>query len=386
MNRRMTRRNALALTLCATTVVALAGAAAPAAGAAARPQTPAAASSSTVTRIEDRTAKAVAASLANVQWREELRSAVLKSNEVDLCAVTAGAASAAGKGLAGAVAGADRRIVTAKGLDSGVGSLLRLRLGTEAMKKELTARTSPLVAVTAQDDDAATVTAYDSRGRAHTLDATKAPQQAVYVIDLDVSKAVAAGLDLLNKELAKDGLTTPAADRATGASAAAATGGFWTTKVDAVYLNDDEEPWTSGDAEIFSLVSGFGLDGKVRVDSVDMPYLDTDHHTYYPNQILVNWSNYKYNLADVVMMEDDGDTNYAALTKAIASALLTITDQGAYVPLVNAVLDAIPTSWYTNDPDYVDSWYTLAVNSAGTLHGARGNGWMQVSKYWVQQF
>ncbi|WP_406425458.1 hypothetical protein OH809_41920 [Streptomyces sp. NBC_00873] len=36
------------------------------------------------TRIEDRTAKAVAVSLANTQWREELRSAVLKSNEVDL--------------------------------------------------------------------------------------------------------------------------------------------------------------------------------------------------------------------------------------------------------------------------------------------------------------
>lgn len=385
MNRRMTRRDALALTLCATTVVALAGVAAPAAGAAARSKTPTAAPSSTVTHAEDRTARAVAASLANAPWREELRSAVLKSNEVDLRAVTAGAASAAGRGLTGAVAGADRRIVAAKGLDSSVGSLLRLRLGTDAMKKELKPGTSPLVAVATQDDDATAVTAYDSLGRAHTLDATKAPQQAVYVIDLDVSKAVAAGLDLLDKELAKNGLSTPATNRGTAPSAAAA-GGFWTTKVDAVYLNNDEEPWTSGDAEIFSLVSGFGLDGKVRVDSVDMPYLDTDHHTYYPNQILVNWSNYKYNLADVVMMEDDGDTNYAALTKAIATALLTITDQGAYVPLVNAVLDAIPTSWYTNDPDYVDSWYTLAVNSTGTLYGARGNGWMQVSPYWVQQF
>ncbi|WP_392675533.1 DUF3103 family protein [Streptomyces sp. LN785] len=283
------------------------------------------------------------------------------------------------------MADADRRIVAVKGLDSSVGSLLRLRLGTDAMRKELTPGASPLVAVATQDDNAATVTAYDSRGRAHTLDATEAPRRAVYVIDLDVSKAVAAGLDLLNKELTKDGLTAPEADRRTGARATAAAGGFWTTKIDAVSLNDDEEPWTSGDAEIFSLVSGFGLDGKVRVDSVDMPYLDTDRHTYYPNQILVNWSNYKYNLADVVMMEDDGDTNYAALTKAIADALLTITDQGAYVPLVNAILDAIPASWYTNDPDYVDSWYTLAVNSTGTLNGARGNGWMQVSKYWVQE-
>jgi hypothetical protein len=117
-----------------------------------------------------------------------------------------------------------------------------------------------------------------------------------------------------------------------------------------------------------------------------MPYLDNDKTTYYPNQILVNWSSYKYNLADVVMMEDDGDTNYAALAKAIADALLTITDQGAYIPLVNAILDAIPSSWYTNDPDYVDSWYTLAQSSSGRLNGARGNGWMSVTPYWVQQF
>ncbi|AGS73599.1 hypothetical protein B446_33995 [Streptomyces collinus Tu 365] len=33
-----------------------------------------------------------------------------------------------------------------------------------------------------------------------------------------------------------------------------------------------------------------------------MPYLDYDGTVYYPNQILVNWSHYKYNLADVVMM------------------------------------------------------------------------------------
>jgi hypothetical protein len=98
---------------------------------------------------------------------------------------------------------------------------------------------------------------------------------------------------------------------------------------------------------------------------------------------VVNWSSYKYNLADIVMMEDDGDTNYSALARAIADALLTITDNGAYIPLVDAILNAIPESWWTNDPDYVDSWYTLAVNSSGTLNGARGNGWMTIEPYWV---
>ena len=71
-------------------------------------------------------------------------------------------------------------------------------------------------------------------------------------------------------------------------------------------------------------------------------------------------------------------------TQAIASALLTIVDQGAYVPLVNAILAAIPTSWWTDDPDYVDSWYTLSTTSSGRLNGAAGNGWMDVSPYHVQ--
>ncbi|GAA3037225.1 hypothetical protein GCM10020229_55770 [Kitasatospora albolonga] len=136
-------------------------------------------------------------------------------------------------------------------------------------------------------------------------------------------------------------------------------------------VSDDEEPWFKGAAEMFALVSGFGLDGKVRVDSVAMPYLQYDGTTYYPNQILVNWSNYKYNLADVVLMEDDGDTNYLALAQAIAAVLLTIADQGAYIPLVNAVLGAMPASWWVDDPDYVESWYTLARGSSGRLNGAR---------------
>ena len=72
--------------------------------------------------------------------------------------------------------------------------------------------------------------------------------------------------------------------------------------------------------------------------------------------------------------------------KALADALLTITDQGAYVPLVDAILAAIPSSWYTNDADYVDSWYTLAQTSSGQLNGARGNGRMTVEPYFVQQF
>ncbi len=194
----------------------------------------------------------------------------------------------------------------------------------------------------------------------------------MYVVDLDGSRALAAGLDVLHEELARRGVRAvrrPGVRRYEAGTHLGRRRGFWTTRISAVSLSDDEEPWIKGDAEIYTLVTGFGHDGKVRVDPVDMPYLDSDGTVYRPQQILVNWSSYKYDLADAVMMEDDGSTNYRDLAKAIAAILLTVTDQGTYIPLVNAVLDAIPDDWWTDDPDYVDSWYTLARTDNGTRHG-----------------
>ncbi|MFG3194815.1 DUF3103 family protein [Streptomyces sp. NPDC048208] len=382
------RRVALAGALVALSAATQALTAAPAGAAPApTPRSTAvrSATASAVTDAEDRAARGIARSLGDSAWRAGLRTAALASDDV---AVTPLAART-GHGPHSLLADADRRIAAAKGLDAKVGPLLRLRLGDRSMRKALTADTTPWVAVADSDDDAGTVTAYDSRGRAHRLDARRAPERPVYVVDIDSSEALAAGLDVLRGELAKSGVRSAAPDAPLTAPAnrtAAAEGGFWTTKIDAVELSDDEEPWVKGDAEIYTLVTGFGEDGKVRVDPVDMPYLDNDGTVYRPNQILVNWSNYKYDLADAVMMEEDGSTNYHDLAVAIAGALLTITDQGAYIPLVNAVLDAIPTEWWTDDPDYVDSWYTLAQNGNGTYHGARGNGWMTVEPYFVQQF
>jgi hypothetical protein len=282
------------------------------------------------------------------------------------------------------VADADRELARAKGLDTGNG-LLRLRLADESMRGALRAGAEPLVAAAPADDDATAVTAYDSTGRSHTLDAHRVPERPVYVVGVDAGRAVSAGMAVLREELARRGLSAPEPVESSG-TASAAGDGFWTSRITSVRLSDDEEPWIKGDAEIYSLVTGFGQDGKVRVDPVDMPYLDEDGRTYYPNQILVNWSYYKYDLADAVMMEEDGSTNYRSLAKAIADALLTITDMGAYIPLVNAVLDAMPDDWWTDDPDYVDSWYTLARNSSGALRGARGNGTMTLEPYWVPAF
>ncbi|MFE2725661.1 DUF3103 family protein [Kitasatospora sp. NPDC059327] len=356
--------------------------------------TAARATTTQVSAIEDEVARALATSLTDSALRDRLRSATTgaATGPVGLAPLATAAQGPAARALAAATTKADRAIAAAKGLGADLGPLLRVQLADPSMRAALDAGATPLVATAVADDHARTVRAYDTAGRAHALDAATVPGQPVYLIDIDTARTLAAGLAVLQREFGARGLDAvapggpaAAAPAAQGPGAAQAAGGWWATKISGIEVADDEEPWFKGAAEMFSLVTGFGQDGKVRVDSVAMPYLQYDGTVYYPNQILVNWSNYKYNLADVVLMEDDGDTNYLALAQAVAAVLLTIADQGAYIPLVNAVLAAMPASWWVDDPDYVDSWYTLARTSSGRLNGARGNGWMTVEPYWVGQ-
>ncbi|MET9402594.1 DUF3103 family protein [Kitasatospora sp. NPDC002965] len=373
--------------------------AAPAPVPASAPTAPAPASATRVSAIEDEVARTLATSLTDAALRERLRSATATApgGAAELGPLAAAAQGPAARGLAATAAQADRAIATAKGLGAGLGPLLRVQLADPSMRAALDAGAAPLVATAVADDHARTVRAYDAAGRLHVLDAATVPAQPVYLVDIDTARTLAAGIAVLQREFgalglgnagpgaAAPGAVAPGAAVPAVPASAQAAGGWWATKISGIEVSDDEEPWFKGAAEMFSLVTGFGQDGKVKVDSVAMPYLQYDGTVYYPNQILVNWSSYKYNLADVVLMEDDGDTNYLALAQAIAAVLLTIADQGAYIPLVNAVLAALPGSWWTDDPDYVESWYTLARASSGRLNGARGNGWMTVEPYFVQQ-
>jgi len=312
----------------------------------------------------DKLARELATALRARASRDRVVPAVA-AGPVDLATIGLGAS------FARSVRAANEAVSTAKGLPGGV-SLLQVRLADASMQPALGHGVAPLVAATPTDDEASTLVGYDPAGRVVGVDAARVPARPVLLVEVDTAKALPLGIDILKRRLS-------------GSKAAAtADGGYWATKVDAVRLSDDEEPWFKGAAEIYSVVGGFGLDGTAKVDIVQMPYLDDEGTTYYPNQLLVHFNAYKYNLADVVMMEDDGDTNYQQLAQAIATALLTIVDAGTYAPLVDAILAAIPTSWYTDDPDYVDSWYTLSTTSSGHLNGAAGNGWMDVSPYYVQ--
>ncbi|WP_367127623.1 DUF3103 family protein [Saccharothrix sp. HUAS TT1] len=327
---------------------------------------PAAAPAGSVAAVTDRIAARLAGEFADDARRAGLLSAT-STHPVPL------ARAAGDTALGRAVRDADRAVLTAKGLPQDGTSLLTIRLAHADMAAALRRGAAPLVAASSTDDAATTVTAYDRAGRRVALAADRVPTRPVYLVEVDAAVALTKGSEVLRSALSQRGLS----------SAVAPAAGYWATQLTSIRLDDDHEPWHKGDAEIFTITAGFGLDGKVKVDTVQLPYLDDDGKTYYPNQLLVHFSEYKYDLADIVMMEEDGGTNYRDLALALTQALLTIVDGGVYIPLVNAILNALPDGWWTDDPDYVDSWYTLSTATGGTLRGAAGNGTMTVAPYWV---
>ncbi|MGI5176861.1 DUF3103 family protein [Dactylosporangium sp. CA-152071] len=362
MNPSTFRRGGVPVLIAATTVLALLGV--PPSSAVAAPAAPAE-PAGTVQAVTARLAGQLAVSLRDSGQRDRVVAAAA-AGPVDLATVRLGASFAA------SVRAANAAVHAAKGLPGDV-SLLQVRLAHPDMLPALRRGAVPVVAATPTDDAPANLIGYDPAGRTVHIAAAHVPQRPVLLVEVDTAKAMALGIEVVRQRLG-----------GAGTDAVAAATGYWATKVTAIRLSNDQEPWFKGGAEIYSIVGGFGLDGAAKVDIVQMPYLDNDGTTYTPNQLLVHFNGYKYNLADVVMMEDDGDTNYQQLAQAIATALLTIVDGGAYAPLVDAILAALPSSWYTDDPDYVDSWYTLSTASSGRLTGAAGNGWMDVTPYFVQ--
>ncbi len=138
-----------------------------------------------------------------------------------------------------------------------------------------------------------------------------------------------------------------------------------TTKLTKISLQDDEEPWIKGDAEIFTFVAGVFDNNQPAIKAVGLPYLDHDDTVYYPNQLIINWGDYKYNAVNFSMYEEDSETNYKELAKVIVTAVGAIGSLAGFEPAIaiaeitNRIQDAMPDSWYTDDHDYVDTCYTL---------------------------
>ncbi|MCY1019133.1 DUF3103 domain-containing protein [Pyxidicoccus sp. MSG2] len=285
---------------------------------------------------------------------------------------------------------ADLNIRQRKGLEGEVDSLLQLRLASASMLELLKQGVEPLYAYEPDGNDATWqfIEAFDRFGGVHRLDVHRMPEQPVLVVDIDGRKDLAAGIKLMRERLVAYG-QRPMPTLNVGATATATATSTPVTMLDRIYLHDDEEPWISGNAEVYAIVNGVDPSrDEPALDIVDMPYLDTDGTTYYPNQILIFWDRYRWAAANVIIMEHDDNTNYQELVASlftIASQILTAVGQpeiSALVALGSGLVQSMPSNWFTNDDDYVDSFYTLEKGITYTNHaGAGGNAVVYLRPY-----
>ncbi|MPY22969.1 DUF3103 family protein [Shewanella sp. YLB-07] len=267
-------------------------------------------------------------------------------------------------------------------------SLVQFRLADASMLSDWQQGESPLFAFEPDGDDKqwANIEAYDVEGNIHLLDVYQLPQRPVIVIGLDKQQAMREGLAVMRDTLALSTHSASQIKRAKHQVSAftAADQPISTTVIKQISVKDDEEPWISGKAEIYGIVTGVNPSRDEPVlDIIEMPYLDYSGTEYYPNQIVIHWERYRWAAADLVLMEHDDGTNYKDLATALVSiaerVLLQYPDpevQGYAIiaTITNEILNALPDAWFTNNDDFVDVYYTLQEGETYTNHyGAGGN-------------
>ncbi|CAL2078369.1 conserved exported protein of unknown function [Tenacibaculum sp. 190524A02b] len=226
------------------------------------------------------------------------------------------------------------------------------------------------------------------------LDPKKAPEQSVIVIETNGFETLKREVEYMNKYLREEGVQNARFENSKMDLNAnsAKNEGLVTTKLDKIRLNDDEEPWISGAAEVYAITSGIkDEENRPEIKVIPMYYLDHEDRDYYPNQILLFWDDYKYQAANIQLFEKDDNVNYKSLVSTIVNGVFQIIGTVATQPWVNAlgqvagaIIQAMPDSWYTNDDDYVDSFYTIEKYKNYTnYYGARGNAKVNLSHYLV---
>ena len=285
-----------------------------------------------------------------------------------------------------------------KGLSSDGQNVYQLRLADESMLSQWQDGQMPLVAFAPRGEDTQWihVEAFDAAGELHLLDAQKMPTRPVLVVELDKQLVHREGIEVMrkvfnqNREFAEHSPLSQVSSFAPQQSAPIST-----SVISRIRLNDDKEPWISGAAEVYAVVNGVSpTRDEPALDVVDLPYLDHDGQDYTPNQILIHWERYRWQAADVLLMEHDDNTNYQELASTflniVTQVMRLIPDpnvQGyAIIPqLTNELIKAMPSHWFTNDDDYVDVFYTLFENRQyNNLMGASNNAKMTLSPLTIE--
>ncbi|NAZ44933.1 DUF3103 family protein [Vibrio toranzoniae] len=299
-----------------------------------------------------------------------------------------------------------------KGINNFSDSVLEIRMADEAMIEAWKNGENPLFAFEPSGDDSnwQYIEAYDVYGQVHQLDVYQMPDVPVFVVDSNGAEELKAGLMAMRAEMNKLGTATQinSASKNTGdnedskgiknskfqkqtfmgkakrSMAMSEPEPLNTTQLTKIRLAVDQEPWISGKAEIYAIVTGVDSSRvEPQIDLVEMPYLDYDKQTYYPNQTVIFWPRYRWGAADMILMEHDDGTDYKELAKLLVQAaeeiLKMIPDpevQGyAIIPQITGkIIDVIPDGVLVNDDDFVDVFYTLMQNTSYVDHpGAGGN-------------
>ncbi|MFA0142273.1 DUF3103 family protein [Vibrio kanaloae] len=299
-----------------------------------------------------------------------------------------------------------------KGINNFSDSVLEIRMADEAMIEAWKNGENPLFAFEPSGDDSnwQYIEAYDVYGQVHQLDVYQMPNVPVFVVDSNGAEELKAGLMAMQAEMNKLGTATQinSGSKNTGdnedskgsknskfqkqtfmgkakrSMAMSEPEPLNTTQLTKIHLAVDQEPWISGKAEIYAIVTGVDSSRvEPQIDLVEMPYLDYDKQTYYPNQTVIFWPRYRWGAADMILMEHDDGTDYKELAKLLVEAaeeiLKMIPDpevQGyAIIPQITGkIIDVIPDGVLVNDDDFVDVFYTLMQNTSYVDHpGAGGN-------------
>ncbi|TCT44240.1 DUF3103 family protein [Vibrio crassostreae] len=296
-----------------------------------------------------------------------------------------------------------------KGINDFSDSVLEIRMADEAMIEAWQNGESPLFAYEPSGDDSnwQYIEAYDVYGQVHELDVYQMPDVPVFVIDSNGSEELKAGLMAMQAEMNKLGTATQInsgskttsdsevsknskvqkqtfMSKAQRSMAMSEPEPLNTTQLTKIRLAVDQEPWISGKAEIYAIVTGVDSSRlEPQIDLVEMPYLDYDKQTYYPNQTVIFWPRYRWGAADMILMEHDDGTDYKALAKLLVEAaeeiLKMIPDpevQGYAIiaQITGKIIDVIPEGVLVNDDDFVDVYYTLMQNTPYVDRpGAGGN-------------
>lgn len=321
-----------------------------------------------VQQVKELIAADLARALRAPEARDSLYRTLTVHREADLIEALA-AAGPSGTAFTRIAREANERILALKGLNATADSMLRISFADPSHAEAVKRGVLPLIAATAEDH-VGTVLAYDLDGGQKKLDITGVPAQPLLLVSLDGGELNRRGLTMVQHTIRAAGLES---DIISNPSAELSGATKTVTRLEMIELKKDHEPWHKGGAEIYGLVLGQGKNGTARVDTVWMPYLDHDETWYHPKQQIIDWPNFRWNAVDILLMEEDDGMNYKALAKLLVKAIATKAGGPQYVPLIDAVLDAIPDQWWVDDTDYVDSLYSVTRTTTGWHPGAAHN-------------